>query len=195
MQEKKKKEKALYDEHGRWVEERNRIKGAVRRAFRLSPQMKEVLRAARQELPPLLKKDGSPGKKPQVRYRCAICKNLFSQKFVQIDHREPVIKLYKKESEMTYDEIVRGIFCDTSNLQVVCSTPLKKNNGKPSCHKIKTDEENYIRRKLAGSGLAITEEGWETLIKHTRAEYKQYLIEQKSKKCKKKTKKSKMAKK
>lgn len=145
---KKQVSKSLYDANGRWVEERGRIKGAIRRAFRLSPQMKEVLQAARVELPPKLKKDGEPGKKNQVRYTCAICKNLFAQTNVQVDHIEPVVPLWKPEAEMSYDEIVRGVFCKLDNLQVICSTPMKRNNGEPSCHKLKTDKENFIRDEL-----------------------------------------------
>lgn len=145
---KAKKEKPLYDSNGRWVEERGRIKGAIRRAFRLSPQMKEVLKKARVELPPALKKDGEPGKKNQVRYTCTICKELFSQKNVQVDHIEPVVPLWMPEAEMTYDQIARGVFCKLDNLQVICSTPMKRNNGNPSCHKLKTDEENFIRDEL-----------------------------------------------
>lgn len=148
MSRKSKSKKEEYDENGHWVQERNRIKGAIRRVFRLFPQMKEVLDEARVELPPALKKDGKPGKKPQVRFKCAECGELFSRKNVQVDHIDPVVPLDKAEADMTYDEIVRGICCNKENLQVVCSTPLKRNNGKPSCHKIKTDEENFIRKKL-----------------------------------------------
>src|SRR5690606_470958 len=81
-------------------------------------------------------------------YRCAICKGLFPQKFVQVDHLEPVVPLHKQEKDMSYDEIVRGVFCSVAKLQVACSTPLKYNDNKPSCHKKKTDQENWIRRRL-----------------------------------------------
>jgi len=145
---KKKKEAPLYDDNGHWVQERSRIKGAVRRAFRLSPQMKEVMKAARVELPPALKKDGTPGKRPQVRYKCAMCRELFSQKNVNVDHIIPVVPLWIKESNMSYDEIVRGVFCKKDNLQVVCSIPIKRNGGLWSCHKKKSDEENFVRREL-----------------------------------------------
>jgi hypothetical protein len=145
---KKKKPEQLYDENGRWVQERNRVKGAIRRVFRLFPQMKEVLNNARVELPPALKKDGTPGKKPQVRYKCSNCGGLFSQKNVQVDHINPVVPLNKTESEMSYDDIVRGICCSSDNLQVLCSTPIRANEGRPSCHKIKTDEENFARDEL-----------------------------------------------
>lgn len=143
-----KKEAPLYDANGRWVEERGRVKGAIRRTFRLSPQMKEVLDRARVELPPKIKKDGEPGKKNQVRYTCAVCKGLFSSGNVQVDHIEPVVPLWMAEADMTYDEIVRGVFCALDNLQVICSTSMKKNGGLPSCHKLKTDEENFIRDRL-----------------------------------------------
>lgn len=135
-----------YDENGRWNQERNRVKGALRQSFRMSPQMWETLQRARHELPPALKKDGTPGKRPQVRYKCAICGGMFMQKYVQVDHIDPVVPLHKTEADMTYDEMAERIFCPKDNLQVVCSTPLKKNGGKPSCHKIKSDEENFIRR-------------------------------------------------
>ena len=178
-----KKEKSLYDANGRWVEERGRIKGAIRRAFRLSPQMKEILQKARVELPPALKKDGEPGKKNQVRYRCAICGQLFSQKNVQVDHIEPVISLWKRESAMSYDDIVRGVFCKLDNLQVVCSTPMKRNNGIPSCHKLKTDEENYIRDRLQEVSCLLDHTGEEidALTQQFRERYKIYKAEQEEK--------------
>lgn len=186
----KKKDKPLYDENGRWVEERGRIKGAMRRTFRMSPQMKEALQAARVELPPALKKDGTPGKKPQVRYRCAICNELFPQKFVQVDHIDPVVPLNKKEEDMSYDDMARGIFCPVSNLQVVCSTPLKYNDGKHSCHKKKTDEENWKRRYIASIPKNTS-----FLMSDVDDAYQKYLAEKEAKKCKKKTRKSKTAKK
>ena len=143
---KKGKEVRLYDENGLWVEERGRVKGALRRTFRLHPAPREILNAARVELPPALKKDGTPGKKNQVRYRCAICQELYPQKWVQVDHIVPAIRLYRKESDISYDEMVRGIFCKKENLQVLCSTPKKfLSGGAESCHRIKTNEENFIR--------------------------------------------------
>lgn len=141
-----------YDENGRWKQERNRVKGALRQSFRMSPQMWETLQRAKHELPPALKKDGTPGKRPQVRYKCAICEGMFMQKYVQVDHIDSVVPLYKTEADMTYDEMAERIFCPKDNLQVVCSTPLTKNGGKPSCHKIKSDEENFIRRELTKEG-------------------------------------------
>ncbi len=168
-----KKDRSPYDANGRWVEERARVKGAIRRVFRLSPQMKEVLQAARVELPPALKKDGTPGARNQVRYRCACCGGLFSQKHVQVDHVEPVVPLWMSEADMSYDDIVRGVICDKSNLQVVCSTPLKLNAGKPSCHRLKTNEENFIRDYLAKIGKENFKIGIH--LEEAKAAYQTYL--------------------
>ena len=170
---KPKKLKKLYDENGNWIEERGRIKGALRKTFRLSPQHKETLQDARIELPPKLKKNGQPGKVNQVRYKCAMCQELFQQKFVQVDHIETVVPLWKAETDMHYDGpdgLIRRIICKKDNLQVLCSTPLKFSDGKSSCHKIKTDKEKFFRskfkevieKKLLTSNLNIdkTTEGW-----------------------------------
>lgn len=179
-----KKEKSLYDTNGRWVEERGRVKGAIRRTFRLSPQMKEVLQRARVELPPKIKKDGDPGKKNQVRYTCAICKQLFSQKDVQVDHIVPVVPLWMPEAEMSYDEMVRGVFCKLDNLQVICSTPMKRNNGNASCHKLKTDEENFIRDELKKvmNLRDHTGEQIDLMILDIQIKYKVYVEEREAKK-------------
>lgn len=145
-----KKEASLYDANGRWIEERGRIKGAIRRTFRLFPQLKEAKQRARVELPPKILKDGSTGKKNQVRYRCAICQDLFPDKYTQVDHISPVVPLYMKEGDMSYDLMVKNICCGLENLQVICSTPKKiAKDGKPSCHNTKTNEENFIRDILS----------------------------------------------
>jgi len=182
----RKKKKDLYDEKGRWKEERSRIKGAIRRTFRLSPQMKEILEEARVELPPALKKDGTPGKKPQVRYRCAECKELFSKQTkrssnVNVDHIEPVVPLWKTETNMTYDEIVRGVFCEKDNLQVLCSIPLKRNNNEPSCHKVKTDKENWMRKYYKANH---PEDKTKKTYKAIEKEYKEHLKTKKKRKKK-----------
>ena len=176
-----------YDENGRWNQERNRVKGALRQSFRMSPQMWEVKQRARVELPPALKKNGTPGKRPRVRYRCAICKELYMDKYTQVDHIDPVVPLDKTETDMTYDEMAERIFCPRENLQVVCSTPLKNNGGKPSCHKIKSDEENYIRREIASGKHDLCMVNLEDVLKD---EYKLYLEEKEQKRLEKERRKA-----
>jgi hypothetical protein len=169
-------------------EERRAIKGAVRRAFRQSPRMRDVLQGARVELPPALKKDGTPGARNQVRYRCATCKELYPQKFCQVDHRDPAVPLGVKEEDMTPTELVNGVFCLQENLQVLCSTPLRfLPKGKKSCHAIKTAEENFIRKNLLEKGQTI--EFW-------KSKYVEYLaIKEKERSEKEKRKLEKQAKK
>ena len=131
-------------------EERREIKGALRKSFRLSFRMSVVLNAARVELPPALKKDGNEGKRNQVRYKCAACQQLFQQKNVAVDHIEPVVPLYREEKTMSGSELVRGIYCPVSNLQVLCNTKIKDlPKGVKSCHYNKTQEEKFLRKKWA----------------------------------------------
>lgn len=162
------------------------IKGGIRRVFRQSIEMRVVLQSARVELPPKTLKDGSVGKKNQVRYKCAVCNGLFSQKDVAVDHIEPVIPLYRSEEDLTIDEMAYRIWCDIDNLQVVCNTTLKKNNGIPSCHKIKTDEENFIRKRLK----EIEWDGHLHKINELKQEYKIYLEEKEKERLEKERRKA-----
>ena len=162
------------------------IKGGIRRVFRQSIEMRVVLQSSRVELSPKTLKDGSIGKKNQVRYKCAICGGLFSQKDVAVDHIDPVIPLHKSEEELTIDEMAYRIWCDISNLQVICNTTLKRSQGVPSCHKIKTDEENFIRKKLK-------EEKWDGQLSRMlelKQEYKLYLEEKEKERLEKERRKA-----
>lgn len=163
------------------------IKGGIRRVFRQSIEMRTVLQNARVELPPKILKDGSSGKKNQVRYTCAICKGLFSQKDVAVDHIEPVIPLNKTEEEMTIDDMAYRIWCDIDNLQVVCDMTLKQNGGIPSCHLAKSLEENFIRKKFSEEKSDI--KNIEEQIEVYKLEYKKYLIEKEQEKMAKEKRK------
>jgi hypothetical protein len=84
-----------------------------------------------------------------------------------------------KEEDMTYDMMVRNICCGLDNLQVICSIPAKLNDGKPSCHTIKTNEENFIRNVLADEYRSgkIDMSGIQARITELREEYRSYLAE------------------
>lgn len=174
MAKKPKAPKKEYDENGEWVMKKPLIKGAIRRVFRQSPQMKEVLDSARVELPPKIKKDGEPGKKNQVRYACAICSGLFPKKFVQVDHIEPVVPLWLNEASMSIDELANRIICRKDNLQVVCSTPKKylEKGARLSCHSLKTNEENFIRgylsQKPSEERIFLIEEGRKEYLRYVK---------------------------
>lgn len=58
-------------------------------------------------------------------YLCAHCQKEFTQKDMQIDHIEPIGR------EKTWDQFIDGLFCESDNLQALCS----------GCHKTKTASE------------------------------------------------------
>lgn len=63
-------------------------------------------------------------------YRCAACLKEFTATSIEVDHIRPVVNPAKGFT--SWDDFIDGLFCDKSNLQVLC---------KP-CHKIKTKKEN-----------------------------------------------------
>ena len=87
------------------------------------PPKYEALAAAKTE-----KKINHKSKRLAQHYQCALCKEEFTQKDVQVDHKKPVVP---KTGFTTWDTYIKRLFCDVKNLQVLC---------KP-CHKIKTKEE------------------------------------------------------
>ena len=70
-------------------------------------------------------------------YLCALCEGEFPAKEVEVDHIEPVIS---SKGFTSWDDYIARLFCDKSNLQVVCK----------SCHKIKSYNEGQ-ERKLNGN--------------------------------------------
>lgn len=70
-------------------------------------------------------------------YICKKCKATFPGKDVQVDHIKVVVPLNKTIHDMSYDEIVKRMFCPISNLQVLCK----------SCHSKKTTHERKERTK------------------------------------------------
>lgn len=109
------------------------IRGALRRVFARSPVIWDVLRAHRQEHA-RTRKDGSRCKKDAVLYPCMACKNLVSRKDVAVDHIDPVVS--SNTGFVDYDTFIKRLFCDASNLQLLCST----------CHQEKTNRERAARK-------------------------------------------------
>lgn len=70
-------------------------------------------------------------------YLCALCEGEFPAKEVEVDHIEPVIS---SKGFTSWDDYIARLFCDKSNLQVLCR----------SCHKIKSYNEGQ-ERKLNGN--------------------------------------------
>jgi len=121
------------------------IRGALRRAFARSPIVLEVKASVRKEMPQY-KKDGTLAKRPAVRYKCAICGKWFKGTDTAVDHIDPVVNDGFKD----WNTFVDRLFCDSSNLQVLCDYPLKdveKHDNEISCHLKKTREERKQKTK------------------------------------------------
>lgn len=71
-------------------------------------------------------------------YLCALCEGEFPSKEVEVDHIEPVIS---SKGFTSWDDYIARLFCDKSNLQVVCK----------SCHKIKSYNETQERKSMSPS--------------------------------------------
>ena len=73
-------------------------------------------------------------KKAVGRYECALCKGLFRDSEIEIDHISPVI-----DPSVGYVDLetwTRRLLCDENNLQCLCKV----------CHSKKTSEENTARK-------------------------------------------------
>lgn len=110
--------------------------GSLKRTFSRSPIIKCFLDKHRIEKP-YYKKDGSKSSISRVFYKCSKCSNEFPASQINVDHIDPVIPLNIPVKHMSLDIIVKRLFCDEKNLQILC----KKD------HKEKSIEENKIRNE------------------------------------------------
>lgn len=92
----------------------------------------------------------------RVMYRCAKCGRLFfdyeylpkkkggfkKTAMVAIDHIDPVVPVDR--DKISWDEYIARLFCDVSNLQVLCNYPGEYDEQR-SCHSLKTKEEQRAR--------------------------------------------------
>jgi 5-methylcytosine-specific restriction endonuclease McrA len=110
----------------------NLIKGGLRRVFSRSELRRSVLNSA--------KIDHWDGSRPRVRtwYKCELCGHRDNANNVQVDHIEPVVPLDRSLQNLDWEELINRLWCDPSNLQILCLT----------CHKEKSKIENKERRKL-----------------------------------------------
>lgn len=116
---------------GKWTEARYKsfITSALRAAFRKWPPKFDVLKKASTE-----RKLNKKTNKLAMHYMCAACSTDFPLKEVQVDHKKPVVDL--KKGFVSWDEFVERLYCEGSNLQVLC---------KP-CHKKKSSKERKKRQ-------------------------------------------------
>jgi 5-methylcytosine-specific restriction endonuclease McrA len=103
-----------------------------------------ALRAASRRWPPKYKalKEAFTGRqvnkktnKLAMHYMCASCSSEFVSGDVQVDHKKPAVD--PKAGFISWDVYVDRLYCESSNLQVLC---------KP-CHAEKTAAEKKLRKK------------------------------------------------
>jgi 5-methylcytosine-specific restriction endonuclease McrA len=119
---------------GKWTESRYRsfITSTLRAGSRKWPPKYETLNLAKTE-----KKINLKSGRLAQHYECAECSKHFPAKEVQVDHIKPVVD--PKKGFQTWDTFIERLFCESKNLQVLCS----------SCHKIKTQKEKEMAKKYA----------------------------------------------
>jgi 5-methylcytosine-specific restriction endonuclease McrA len=112
--------------YSEWTDARRRsfITSVLRQGSRKWPPIYEALALAKTE-----KKTNSFTGRLAQHYMCAHCTRDFSSTMVQVDHIDPVICPFKGFE--SWDVYIQRLYCETSNLQVLC---------KP-CHEIKSTKE------------------------------------------------------
>jgi len=96
------------------------VRSGFRSKFNVWPPKYECLKAAQRTV---------EGKRHKNEFQCAICKDWYMQKEVEVDHIIPAGSLNN------YDDLVgfvQRLFVPKNGLQVVCKT----------CHRAKTKKEN-----------------------------------------------------
>jgi 5-methylcytosine-specific restriction endonuclease McrA len=68
-------------------------------------------------------------------YRCTKCKQEFTAKDMEVDHKKPVVDPTKGFE--SWDIFIDNLFCEATNLQALCK----------GCHQIKTQLEKKKRVK------------------------------------------------
>lgn len=112
------------------------IVGSLKRCFSRSPIVREFLHKYRRE-EIWFKKDGTQAKKPRVLYKCWHCHKEFNSNQIQVDHIIPVVPVNIPAKHLSYNILVNRLFCDESNLQILCKEH----------HKDKSQQENAVRQE------------------------------------------------
>ena len=108
------------------------IKSALRKASTRWPPKFNTLNAAKRG-----KRINKATGRVAEHYECGICHNEFPAKEVAVDHINPIID---ELGFTTWDSVIENMFCDSDNLQVLCS----------ACHTEKTNAEKALRKITKG---------------------------------------------
>ena len=117
------------------------IEKTLRAAFRRFPAWSQARNKAKEEY----WIDGANGNRlRRVQFTCAECGRKFKSDAIAVDHIDPV-----GHFNGDWGEYIGVLFCDPSNLQVMCNYPKKdwdKYGGVESCHKRKSRLEAKERK-------------------------------------------------
>jgi len=108
------------------------IRGALRRAFARSDEVRDIIAESRREVPKY-KKDGTLAKKPSVQRQCQVCDQWVGSTKIVVDHKEPVVSV--EDGFQDWNVFIDRLWCDRSNLQRICNI----------CHHVKTQIERIDR--------------------------------------------------
>lgn len=108
------------------------IKGAMRRVFSRSLLREKIVKSASIE--------HRDPRRPRVKRWsvCTFCTKKVPSYLCEVDHITPVCPLDKGLVDMNLDDLADNIWCEESNLQLLCK----------ECHLTKTKEEGSVRRRL-----------------------------------------------
>jgi 5-methylcytosine-specific restriction endonuclease McrA len=116
------------------------VRSAIRRVFSRSPVVREVMWKVRREVPKY-NKDGTRAKKNAVQYQCNVCSQWTKSSAIAVDHILPVVDV--QNGFVDWNEFVARLFCEASNLQVICD----------DCHQKKTNAERFARSLIKDLAL------------------------------------------
>lgn len=121
-----------------WVQDAA-IYSALRRAFRSSPAVTEILNLGKE----VYYIESKKGKKlRRVRFLCADCKQQFSRKKIFVDHIMPIVDPLDgnilPSGKRDWNKQIDRMGVSSKGLQLLCKV----------CHNRKSKEENSIRRKI-----------------------------------------------
>ena len=108
------------------------IRLALRTVFSVAFEARKQVIAEAKVYVPIIKKDGNPGLKYNVFYRCAKCQGLFKEGEWEVDHIEEV-GTYFRWPPIDREELtnwLERLLCDKSNLQLLCKPDHRAKSGK-----------------------------------------------------------------
>ena len=122
------------------------IQNALRRSSVMWHVRAEVMKEAKSYKKIGVYKNGKD--KYKTKYKCACCQKLWNEEQVEVDHIIEVASKLPTPSKMQKDDLwlwIQQLFCEKSNLQVLCI----------GCHQAKTNNFNSGKSKNRRNGISL----------------------------------------